>query len=161
MRFHLLLAKVEPKAIPVPSTCAYPGCTSKRVQMHQPVKKALRDTVHKPRGSASLSLSQMWAHLPGVSAWRHACAEFGAGQRAGGDVVSVGTLVWSGVVGFRQLGSPALEDFRLPDGASGRCTRSRTQARASLPRSQDQSLGWGPDECEMCWALAASGSDSR
>src|SRR6266487_4165395 len=46
-RLHLLLAKVEPKAIPVPSTCAYADCTSKRVQWHQPVKKALRDTVHQ------------------------------------------------------------------------------------------------------------------
>jgi transposase-like protein len=47
MRLHLLLAKVEPKAIPVPAQCAYPNCTSKRVQLHQPVKKALRDTVHQ------------------------------------------------------------------------------------------------------------------
>src|SRR3989440_2708755 len=96
MRFHLLLAKVEPKAMPVPSKCGYANCTSKQVQWHQPVKKALRDTVHKPRRSAPLSLPQMPAHLPGVSAWRHACTEFGAGQRVGGDVVPVGTLVWSG-----------------------------------------------------------------
>ncbi len=47
MRLHLLLAKVEPKAIPVPSTCAYPGCSSQQVRLHQPVKKALRDTVHQ------------------------------------------------------------------------------------------------------------------
>jgi hypothetical protein len=43
MRLHLLLAKVEPKAIPVPSKCASPKCSSKRVQLHQPVKKALRE----------------------------------------------------------------------------------------------------------------------
>jgi transposase-like protein len=47
MRLHLLLAQVEPKAIPVPSKCANLNCTSKRVQLHQPVKKALRDTVHQ------------------------------------------------------------------------------------------------------------------
>src|SRR5260221_1867688 len=47
MRLHLLLAKVEPKSIPVPSKCAYPDCTSKQMQLHQPVKKALRDTVHQ------------------------------------------------------------------------------------------------------------------
>lgn len=45
MRLHLLLSKVEPKAMPVPSKCEYPDCGSKRVQLHQPVKKALRDTV--------------------------------------------------------------------------------------------------------------------
>jgi len=46
MRLHLLLSKVEPQAMPVPSKCAYPKCTSKQVRLHQPVKKALRDTVH-------------------------------------------------------------------------------------------------------------------
>src|SRR5256714_12235293 len=47
MRLHLLLAKVEPKAIPVPSKCGYADCTSKQVRLHQPVNKALRDTVHE------------------------------------------------------------------------------------------------------------------
>jgi transposase-like protein len=47
MRFHLLLPKVDPKAIPVPSKCAYPECTSKQVRLYQPVTKALRDTVHQ------------------------------------------------------------------------------------------------------------------
>jgi transposase-like protein len=47
MRLHLLLPKVDPKAIPVPLECAYADCTSKQVRFHQPVKKALRDTVHQ------------------------------------------------------------------------------------------------------------------
>jgi transposase-like protein len=47
MRLHLLLPKVDPKAIPVPSKCAYSDCTSKQVRLHQPVSKALRDTVHQ------------------------------------------------------------------------------------------------------------------
>jgi transposase-like protein len=47
MRLHLLLPKVDPKAIPVPSKCAYADCTSQQVQWHQPVNKALRDTVHQ------------------------------------------------------------------------------------------------------------------
>lgn len=47
MRLHLLLPKVDPKAIPMPAKCAYTDCTGKRVQLHQPVKKALRDTVHQ------------------------------------------------------------------------------------------------------------------
>jgi transposase-like protein len=46
MRLHLLLPKVDPKAMPVPSKCAYPDCESKQVRLHQPVNKALRDTVH-------------------------------------------------------------------------------------------------------------------
>lgn len=47
MRLHLLLAKVEPKAMPVPTKCGYADCTSKQVRLHQPVKKALRDTVYQ------------------------------------------------------------------------------------------------------------------
>ncbi len=47
MRLHLLLPKVDPKAIPVPSKCAYADCTSLQVRLHQPVRKALRDTVHR------------------------------------------------------------------------------------------------------------------
>lgn len=47
MRLHLLLSKVEPKAMPVPSKCAYADCTSKQIRLHQPVKKALRDRVYQ------------------------------------------------------------------------------------------------------------------
>ncbi len=47
MRLHLLLSKVDPKAIAVPTKCAYADCTSKQVRLHQPVSKALRDTVHQ------------------------------------------------------------------------------------------------------------------
>ncbi len=47
MRLHLLLAKVEPQAMPVPTTCGYADCTSKQVRLHQPVKKAIRDTVYQ------------------------------------------------------------------------------------------------------------------
>jgi hypothetical protein len=47
MRLQLLLPKVEPKEISEPRECVYEGCGSKQVQMHQPVEKALRDTVYQ------------------------------------------------------------------------------------------------------------------
>src|SRR5947207_9036167 len=47
MRLHLLLPKVDPKAMAEPSKCAYADCTGKRVQLHQPVNKAIRDTVYQ------------------------------------------------------------------------------------------------------------------
>jgi hypothetical protein len=56
-----------------------------------------------------LSLPHMWKDFPGVSAGSEPGAEFGAGQRAGRDVVPVGTQLWSGVAGVRQLGSGALQ----------------------------------------------------
>ncbi len=40
MRLHLLLPKVDPKAIPVPSKCGYADCTSKQVRMHQKVAQS-------------------------------------------------------------------------------------------------------------------------
>ena len=46
MRLHLLLSKVDPKAMPVPSKCGYADCSSRQVRLHQPVSKALRDTVY-------------------------------------------------------------------------------------------------------------------
>ena len=70
----------------------------------------------------------MRTDLPGVSARSDPCPEFGAGQRVGGDVVSVGTLLWSGVPGLRQLGRGALQDASLRDGASRSGTRAWTQA---------------------------------
>jgi transposase-like protein len=47
MRLQLLLPKVEPKEIREPVACMYAGCGSKEVQMHQPVEKALRDTMYQ------------------------------------------------------------------------------------------------------------------
>src|SRR5947209_8764657 len=85
-----------------------------------------------PGGSASLSLPQMWADLSGVSPWRDACAEFGAGQRAGRDVIPLGTLLWSGLTGLRELRRAALQDARLRDRTGGSRTRARPQARGSL-----------------------------
>jgi hypothetical protein len=99
MRLQLLLPKVEPKEISEPTVCAYAGCGSKRVQMHQSVEKALRDTTHKQ-----------------VEVHRYRCQECGrtfrvypkgvskaqtrdSGSRVSSDVVFVGTLVWSGLVG--------------------------------------------------------------
>jgi hypothetical protein len=43
----VLHSKVEPKALAVPSKCAYPDSTSKQVRLHQPVSKALRDRVYQ------------------------------------------------------------------------------------------------------------------
>jgi hypothetical protein len=36
MRLHLLLPKVDPKALPVPAKCVYPDCKSLQVRLHPP-----------------------------------------------------------------------------------------------------------------------------
>ncbi len=46
MRLHLLLAKVKPEQLTAPTHCVDPQCPSQKFRVHQPVKKALRDTVY-------------------------------------------------------------------------------------------------------------------
>ncbi len=46
MRLHLLLAKVKPEQITPPTRCVDPTCPSHKFRVHQPVTKALRDTVY-------------------------------------------------------------------------------------------------------------------
>ncbi len=46
MRLRIILAKVNPEAIVVPSRCAYAGCGGRKFHLRQEVAKALRDTVY-------------------------------------------------------------------------------------------------------------------
>src|SRR5258706_10402526 len=46
MRLRIVLPKVNPEAIAVPTECVYAGCGGRRVQLRQEVTKALRDTVY-------------------------------------------------------------------------------------------------------------------
>jgi len=47
MRLHLLLPKVKPEKIAVPSKCPFANCEGRGFRLHQPVRKALRDTVYQ------------------------------------------------------------------------------------------------------------------
>src|SRR5436309_15440163 len=70
MRCHLLLAKGAPKAMAEPSKCASGDCTGKRVQLHQPLNKALEveqlpgrsraPAPPQPRGQAGLWAGERW-----------------------------------------------------------------------------------------------------
>jgi hypothetical protein len=46
MRLHLLLPKVNPDQIAPPTRCVDAACTGKKFRFHQPVSKAVRDTVY-------------------------------------------------------------------------------------------------------------------
>ncbi len=46
MRLRIVLPKVNPQAIAVPTECIYAGCGGRRFQLRQQVTKALRDTVY-------------------------------------------------------------------------------------------------------------------
>ncbi len=47
MRLRILLPKVNPEAITVPTQCAYAGCAGRKFHLRQEVKKSLRDTVYQ------------------------------------------------------------------------------------------------------------------
>lgn len=99
MRLHVLLSKVDPKAMSVPTKCAYANCTSKQVRLHQPVSKALRDTVHQQVEVHRYRCLRMSAYLPGLSCRREPCSKFRASQRARRYALSVGAQLWSRLVG--------------------------------------------------------------
>jgi hypothetical protein len=45
MRLRILLPKVNPEAIEVPTRCAYAGCSGSKFYLRQEGVKPLRDTV--------------------------------------------------------------------------------------------------------------------
>ena len=45
MRLRIVLPKVNPEAIAVPTRCGYAGCGGRKFHLRQEVAKALRDTV--------------------------------------------------------------------------------------------------------------------
>ena len=47
MRLRIVLAKVNPEAIPVPTRCTYTGCSGRKFHLRQEVRKSLRDTVYQ------------------------------------------------------------------------------------------------------------------
>jgi transposase-like protein len=47
MRLRILLPKVNPQAITVPTQCAYAGCGGRKFYLRQEVRKPLRDTVYQ------------------------------------------------------------------------------------------------------------------
>lgn len=94
MRLHLLLPKVNPTKRAAPTKCVYAKCSGTRFRFHQPVTKALRDTVHPsvevhryqclkcgrtfrvyPEGVTSAQTSQrvkglaVMLYLPGCALW--------------------------------------------------------------------------------------------
>ncbi len=124
MRLHLLLPKVDPQALVVPSKCAYADCTSQQVRLHQPVSKALRDTVHhqvQAQRDRCLKCKRTFRVYPaGVT---HAQSS----DRVKGLAVMLYLLGLSyGAVSLArdQPGCATLQDAGLPDGASSSGTHS-------------------------------------
>src|SRR5947209_19649923 len=100
----------------------------------------------------------MWADVSGISKRSESGANLGSGERAGSDVVPVGTVLWSSRMGLGEPGSAPLENGSLRNGASSSQTDSGYETRAGLCRSQNQSGRSRSDQCEVCRRVAASGT---
>jgi hypothetical protein len=46
MRLRIVLPKVKPEAITVPTRCVYPDCSGRKLYLRQEVAKPLQDTVY-------------------------------------------------------------------------------------------------------------------
>ena len=105
MRLRIVLPKVNPEVIEVPTRCAYAGCRGRKFQLRQAVTKPLRDTVYHEVGVhryQCLKCQRTFRVYPqGTTS-----AQTGAsGQRAGGDAVSAGVKLWSDLLSLRRPGS--------------------------------------------------------
>ena len=101
MRLRILLPKVNPEAIAVPSNCPYAGCGGRKFHVRQQVSKSLRDTVYQevqvPRYPCLRCKRTFRVYPEGTTR-----AQTGASrERAGGDAVSAGVELWSGLLSLR------------------------------------------------------------
>jgi len=93
MRLRIILPKVNPEVIEVPTRCAYAGCRGRKLHLRQAVTKPLRDTVYHEvvvHRYQCLKCQRTFRVYPqGTTP-----AQTGASrQRAGRDVVSAGVRV--------------------------------------------------------------------
>jgi hypothetical protein len=93
MRLRIILPKVNPEAIEVPTRCAYVGCRGRKFQLRQAVTNPLRDTVYHEVVVPRYQCLRVPTYLSGLSAGNDPCPDFATGQRASGAVVSAGMRV--------------------------------------------------------------------
>src|SRR5207245_11762615 len=103
MRLRIVLPKVNPEAITVPTRCAYAGCGGRKLHLRQEVAKPLRDTVYhevQVHRYQCLKCKRTFRVYPeGTTP-----AQTGAsGQRAGGDAVSAGVKLWGDLLSVRSF----------------------------------------------------------
>src|SRR5713101_7225772 len=102
MRLRIVLPKVNPEAITVPTRCAYADCGGRKFHLRQEVgETAARHGVSGGAG-ASLSVFEVPTHLPGLSRGNQPSTDLAARERARGDAVSAGVELWSRLLSLRR-----------------------------------------------------------
>ncbi len=105
MRLRILLPKVKPEAITVPTQCASAGCRGKKFHVRQEVRKSLRNTVYQevqvPRYQCLRGTRTFRVSPQGITR-----AQTGASsQRASRDALPAGVELWSRLAGLRRTGA--------------------------------------------------------
>src|SRR2546421_3356518 len=108
MRLRIVLPKVNPEAITVPTHCVYAGCGRRKFHLRQEVRKPLRDTVYQevqvPRSQCLRCKRTFRVYPEGTTR-----AQTGASrERVSGDAVSARTLLWSGLLSLRRAGDQSV-----------------------------------------------------
>jgi hypothetical protein len=110
MRLRIVLSKVNPQAISVPTRCAYAGCGGKKFHLRQEVRKPLRDTVYQEvqvHRYQCLRCQRTFRVYPEGTTR----AQTGASrERASGDAVSAGVELWSRLLSLRRAWELSVEE---------------------------------------------------
>ena len=68
MRLRIVLPKVNPEVIEVPTRCVYAGCRGRKFHLRQVVSKPLRDTVYHEVMVHRYQCLRVRTHVSGLSA---------------------------------------------------------------------------------------------
>jgi hypothetical protein len=113
MRVRIVLPKVTPEAITVPTRCVYAGCGGRKFHLRQEVAQPLRDTVYQEvqvHRYQCLKCKRTYRVYP-EGANR---AQTGAsGERAHRDAVSAGVKLWSDLLSVRSPWGVAVQESHL------------------------------------------------
>ncbi len=90
MRLRILLAKVNPEAITVPTRCIDSGCSGRKFHLRKASDQIPTRYRLSCGAGASLSVFEVQTHLSGPSRGDDACPDFTTSERASSDVVSPG-----------------------------------------------------------------------
>ncbi len=113
MRLRILLAKVNPEAITVPTRCTYTGCSGRKFHLRQEVTKSLRDTVYQ---EVQCIASSVCACKRTFRVYPEGASRAQTSLRVKGLAVMLyllGCALWGDLVGVRSPWSVSVQESRL------------------------------------------------
>src|SRR5215469_5387099 len=113
MRLRILLPKVNPEAITVPTRCASTGWSGRKVHL----RKARSETAARygvaAGAGASLAVFEVQTHLSGLSPGDDPCADLATRHRAGRAALSAGVKLWGHLLSVRSPWGVLVQESHL------------------------------------------------